>query len=105
MRTIFAALTAALLMGPNLAFAAGGQAADQAQKPSAQFQASMSLYAAGISLGKVDMDATFRGDDYHVVSNLTTSGVVNAFWQSQIQATSTGKITGGKVAPSLYDSF
>jgi hypothetical protein len=105
MRSILAATFTTLLLGPNLAFAAGGQAADQAQKPSSQFQASMSLYAAGIALGKVDMDATFRGDDYHVVSNLTTSGVVNAFWQSQIQATSTGKISGGKIAPSLYDSF
>jgi hypothetical protein len=103
-RAIAAASVAALLSA-SLAYAAGGQGADQSQKPSAQLQMAMALYAGGIGLGKVDMDATFRGDDYHVVSNLTTSGVVNAFWQSQIQATSTGKIGGGKVQPGLYDSF
>ena len=52
----------------------------------------MTLYAGGVTLGKVDMDATIRGDDYHVVSNLETGGIVNAFWQAQIQATSNGKI-------------
>ena len=36
---------------------------------------------------------------------LQTSGVVNAFWQSQIQATSSGKLGGKNLAPALYDSF
>jgi hypothetical protein len=105
MKSKSAVLVAACLMSAGAAYAAGGQGADQSQKPSSQLQMAMTLYAGGIGLGKVDMDATFRGDDYHVVSNLTTSGVVNAFWQSQIQATSTGKMSGGKVAPQLYDSF
>jgi hypothetical protein len=105
MRSTLAAAIVAVLMGPTIALAAGGQAADQGQKPSAQLQVAMSLYAGGIALGKVDMDAAFRGDEYHVTSNLTTSGVVNAFWQSQIQATSNGRIPGGKVSPALYDSF
>lgn len=87
------------------AFAAGGQGADQGSKPTSQVQMAMALYVGGVSLGKVDMDAQFRGEDYHVTSNLTTSGIVNAFWQSQIQANSNGKITSGKVQPALYDSF
>lgn len=98
-------LSAACLLSAAAAFAAGGQGADQSAKPSSQVQMAMTLYAGGVGLGKVDMDATFRGDDYHVTSNLVTSGIVNAFWQSQIQATSNGKLTGGKVSPGLYDSF
>ncbi|HEY1709734.1 MAG TPA: DUF3108 domain-containing protein [Rhizomicrobium sp.] len=100
-----ASAVAACLFSATAAFAAGGQGADDTTKPSSQLQMAMALYAGGISLGNVDMDATFRGDDYHVVSNLTTSGVVNVLWQSHIQATSTGKISGGHVEPALYDSF
>src|SRR6185312_14596457 len=103
MKFRLAASVAACLVIPASAFAAGGQGADQSQKPSSQVQ--MALYVGGVSLGKVDMDAQYRGEDYHVTSNLTTSGIVNAFWQSQIQATSNGKIPGGKVSPALYDSF
>src|SRR5262245_15390580 len=96
MKKRIAACVAASLLMSTSAFAAGGQSGvDQTSKPSSQLQMAMSLYAAGLALGKVDMDATFRGNDYHVVSNLTTSGVVNAFWQSQIQATSKGTAAGG----------
>jgi hypothetical protein len=31
--------------------------------------------------------------------------MINAFWQSEIQATSSGKIGGKALQPSLYDSF
>ena len=65
----------------------------------------MTIYAGGITLGKMDMDATVRGGEYHVVSNLETSGVVNAFWQSEIQATSSGKVSANNLSPALYDSF
>src|SRR5439155_655280 len=86
--------------------AAGGAGADEdATMPSSQLQMTMTIYAAGITIGKVDMDATIRDGKYHAVSNLTTSGVVNAFWQSQIQATSSGTIADKTLEPSLYDSF
>ena len=87
------------------AYAAGGQGADDDSGPASQLTLAMTLYAGGITLGKVDMDTTIRGDQYHAVSNLETSGVVNAFWQAQIQATSTGTIDGKSIQPSLYDSF
>jgi hypothetical protein len=87
------------------AVAAGGAGADQPAEKASQLQMAMTIYAAGITIGKVDMDATIRGSEYHVVSNLTTSGVVNAFWQSQIQATSTGRIGPKTFEPVLYDSF
>jgi hypothetical protein len=97
------ALTALLaLSGP--AWAAGGTATDS-KLPASQFQMAMTIYAGGITLGKMDIDATVRGNDYHAVSNLETSGVVNAFWQAEIQATSSGKVGERTLSPSLYDSF
>jgi hypothetical protein len=102
-RSALLALLALPVCSP--AFAAGGEAADAPTQASSQLSLALTLYAGGISLGKVDMDATIRGGDYHVVSNLETSGIVNAFWQAQIQATSSGKIGPKSLAPALYDSF
>jgi hypothetical protein len=102
MRTI--RLAAALLALPGAAWAAGGEGGGNTA-PASQLNLAMTLYAGGITLGKVDMDATIRGGEYHVVSNLETSGVVNAFWQAQIQATSNGKIGDKMFEPALYDSF
>ncbi len=86
-------------------YAAGGAGAEQSGQPSSGLAMAMTIYAGGITIGKVDMDAKIVGDNYHVVSNLETSGVVNAFWQSQIQASSSGKIDGRTFEPELYDSF
>ncbi|MEI9932232.1 MAG: DUF3108 domain-containing protein [Rhizomicrobium sp.] len=102
-RAIALALAALPLGGP--AFAAGGEAADAPAQATSQLNMALTLYAGGVTLGKVDMDATIRGDQYHVVSNLETSGIVNAFWQAQIQATSSGKIADKTFQPALYDSF
>lgn len=95
----------AFLVLPSAAFAAGGQSADVPAGPASELTLAMTLFAGGVTLGKVDMDATIRGSDYHVVSNLETSGIVNAFWQAQIQATSNGKVVSGGLKPALYDSF
>ena len=95
----------AALPGPT-AWAAGGAAgADTAQAPDSRLEVAMALYAGGVSLGKVDLDATVRGSDYRVVSHLETDGVANAFWKSTIQATSSGTIGGKTLTPALYDSF
>ena len=85
--------------------AAGGAGAEQGQQPTSGLQMAMTIYAGGITIGKVDMDTKIVGDKYHVVSNLETSGVVNAFWQSVIQASSSGKIESRLLQPTLYDSF
>lgn len=100
---ILAALLVFACPAPGLA--AGGAGADQSTSPSSQFQMTMTIYAAGITIGKVDMDATIRDGKYHAVSNLSTSGVVNAFWQSEIQATASGTIGDRNLQPLLYDSF
>jgi Protein of unknown function (DUF3108) len=91
-----------ILAGP--AFAAGGTGGDSGA-PASHFQMAMTIYAGGITLGQMDMDATVRDGKYHVVSNLETSGVVNAFWQSEIQATSSGSVSANNLSPTLYDSF
>jgi hypothetical protein len=100
----FSLVLASLLALAGPAHAAGGTATEQAG-PASQFQMAMTIYAGGITLGKMDIDATVRGNDYHAVSNLETSGVVNAFWQAEIQATSSGKLGGKNLSPVLYDSF
>lgn len=98
------ALLAVLAVTPA-ANAAGGAGAEAPAIAGSQLQMAMTLYAGGVTLGKVDLNATIRGDQYHAVSNLQTGGVVNAFWQSQIQATSTGTVAAKAFRPSLYDSF
>jgi hypothetical protein len=100
-----AALTALLIGLPTFALAAGGEGADEDSGPASRLSIAMNLYAGGLGLGKVDLNATIRGNQYHAVSNLETSGIVNAFWQARIQATSSGEIVGNRLQPSLYDSF
>ncbi|MDB5735224.1 MAG: hypothetical protein JWP16_1751 [Alphaproteobacteria bacterium] len=105
MKPAFCALI--LLATPALApaWAAGGSGAQSQAVPASQLQMAMTIYAGGITLGKMDMDAVLRGADYHVVSHLNTSGVVNAFWQAEIQATASGKVGAKGLSPELYDSF
>jgi hypothetical protein len=96
----------AILVGlATPALAAGGAGADQASQLGTQIAATFSLYAGGIGFGKMDMETNFRGTDYRSVSNFQTSGVINAFWQAEIQATSSGKIGAKILEPGLYDSF
>ena len=87
------------------ASAAGGAGSEEPAQPGDQIQFAMTMYAGGISFGKMDMDTTLRSGDYHSVSNFQTSGMVNAFWQSEIQATSSGRIGAKALQPGLYDSF
>ncbi len=87
------------------ALAAGGSGGEDPGLPSSRLEIAMTLYAGGITMGHMDLDATLRGSDYHTVSTMQTSGVVNAFWQSEIQATASGKLGARNFAPALYDSF
>lgn len=104
MRSFFLALLGTVIIS-QAASAAGGAGAEAPAVAGSQLQMAMTLYAGGVTLGKVDLNATIRGDQYHAVSNLQTGGVVNAFWQSQIQATSTGTVGSKSFRPTLYDSF
>ncbi len=105
---VFAAPFAAwgLLLAPWApALAAGGAGAETSTEAASRLEMAMTLYAGGITMGHMTLDASLRGTDYHAVSTLQTSGVINAFWQSEIQAASSGKLNGRTLAPALYDSF
>jgi hypothetical protein len=86
------------------AWGAGGEGTDDST-PSSTLELGYDLYVGGISLGKVAMSARFQGEDYKAISTLETKGIVNAFWQSKIEAASSGQLSDGRVQPSLYDSF
>jgi len=92
------------LTGSQPVLAVGGEAADK-DGPSSTLELSYDLYVGGISLGKVSMSARFQGEDYKALSTLETKGIVSAFWQSKIEASSSGQLAGGRVQPALYDSF
>ena len=98
-----ALLAALTLASPVLG--AGGEGAPDGSQPASTLDLSYDLYVGGISLGKVGMSARFQGEDYTAISRLETKGIVNAFWQAQIEASSSGLVNEGRVQPSLYDSF
>jgi len=95
----------AFLAAATPVLAAGGASQEEPALPSSRLEVAMTLYAGGITMGHMDLDATLRGPDYHAVSTMQTSGVVNAFWQSEIQATASGKLGAKGFTPALYDSF
>lgn len=99
------ALLALALLLPLPALAAGGSGGGDSALPASRLEVSMTLYAGGITMGKMDLDASLRGGDYRAVSNLKTEGVINAFWKSEIQATASGKVGAHGLTPGLYDSF
>jgi hypothetical protein len=99
-----AALCLAVLTLSPPVFGAGGEATDHAT-PASTLDLSYSLYVGGIPLGKVAMTARFQGNDYKAISTVETAGIVNAFWQSKIEAASNGLLERGAVRPSLYDSY
>ncbi len=86
------------------ALGVGGEGPDDSA-PASTLELGYDLYVGGISLGKVAMSARFQGDDYKAISTLETKGIVNAFWQAKIEASSNGSVGNGRVQPNLYDSF
>ncbi len=94
------------LMGTLPALAAGGDSdgPDTGSGPARSVDASYDVYAGGVTLGKVDLSARIQGGSYKIVSSLETTGVVNRFWQSSIQTSSTGSFAGTRIQPSEYDS-
>lgn len=96
-------LLGALMVTPPV-LGAGGEDVDAAT-PTSTLNLAYELYAGGIPLGKAAMSARFQGADYKAISTVETSGIVNAFWQSKVEASSSGLVSNGRVQPSLYDSF
>jgi Protein of unknown function (DUF3108) len=100
---IVGAALASLTLSPPV-FGAGGETVDRST-PASTLELSYDLYVGGIALGKVAMSAHFQGTDYKAISTLETSGIVNAFWQSKIEAASNGLVRQGDIRPALYDSY
>jgi hypothetical protein len=100
---IVGSVLAALTLSPPV-FGAGGETTDHTT-PVSTLDISYDLFVGGIPLGKAAMTARFQGADYKAVSTLETAGIVNAFWQSKIQASSNGFVERGSVRPALYDSY
>jgi hypothetical protein len=101
---ISGALLAVLLLTPP-AFAAGGEDVDRSGSPVSTLDLSYALYVGGIPLGKVALSARVQGRDYKAISTVETLGIVSTFWQSKIETSANGTLTGATVRPSLYDSF
>jgi hypothetical protein len=93
-----------ILTASQPVLAVGGEAADK-NGPGSTLDLSYDLFVGGISLGKVSMSARFEGEDYKALSTLETKGIVSAFWQAKVEASSSGLVTAERVQPSLYDSF
>lgn len=98
------AVLAALTLSPPTVWAAGGETVDHGI-PTSTLELSYNLFVGGIGLGKIAMSARFQGTDYKAISTLETSGIVNAFWQSKIEAASNGLVQQGDIRPALYDSY
>jgi hypothetical protein len=94
---------AALALSPvPAAFAAGGEIADE---PASTLELEYRLYAGGIPLGRVDLNARVRGDSYTAASTLETVGIANALWEARLEATSFGVLGTGDLTPASYDAF
>jgi hypothetical protein len=89
----------------NAAHAAGGEADIADTASSSELSVVMTLYIGGITLGKIDLTSTLRSGQYYAVSNLETTGIINAFWKQMIQATSSGRIDGNSFRPAFYDAY
>ncbi len=99
------ALLLASLSFAGAAFGAAGETSGDATTPVSTLDLSFELYAGGIRLGHAGISARVQGTDYKAISTLETRGLVNAFWQSKIETSSSGELTARRVQPSLYDSF
>lgn len=103
---ILAALVSGSLILPGTAFAAGGESADyEDEGPSSTLDLNYKLFIGGIPLGRIDVSTRIRNGTYNVSSSLETEGIVNSFWQSRIEATSSGLLQASAFLPSVYDSY
>jgi hypothetical protein len=105
MRSGVLGLLLAGLAAISPAGAVGGEDSGDPAAPVSTLDLNLDLFVGGITLGHAGMTARVQGSGYKAVSTLQTSGIVNAFWQSKIETSSSGTLAAGTVRPSLYDSF
>ena len=80
-------------------------AGEPAAKAESTLRIAYGLRIGIFSLGRVDLMQQFQGSDYHADSTLQTSGIVNLFWKSKIEAHSSGALNHDHLEPALYDSL
>ena len=59
----------------------------------------------GIPFGHTDFDSKFKQEAYNTTSHFETSGIVSAFWNAKIEASSSGQVSPHGLEPAVYDSF
>lgn len=99
------ACLAAALIAPALAGEPATKVASLEPDKPGTLDLAYSIAFWGIPFGHTNYDGKFADDSYTVKSHFKTSGIVSAFWQSEIDATANGHYTPHAIEPSLYDSF
>lgn len=74
-----------------------------AQPSQAEFV--LTVHLGGVTLGTIGFKSQFQNDTYSAVTKLKTGGVLNSFYAASIEASSTGFVKGGRVAPASYNSM
>ncbi len=83
---------------------AGGEYLATEDQPST-LDITFRLYAGGIPFGAITMSTRIQGGKYLASSTVETSGLINRFWESNIEAASNGDIGQSQVRPARYDNF
>ena len=95
-------LASVTLSGP--VYSAGGEYLPGEEQAST-LDIAFRLYAGGIPFGDITMSTRIQGEKYLASSTIETSGLINRFWESKIEAASNGDIGENLVKPARYDNF
>jgi hypothetical protein len=95
-------LASVTLSGP--VYSAGGEYFP-GEESASTLDIAFRLYAGGIPFGDITMSTRIQGEKYLASSTIETSGLVNRFWESKIEAASNGDIDESLVRPARYDNF
>jgi hypothetical protein len=100
---------AAILLGGLLVAASRAPGAEKlASLPPAnagQLNVDYAIAFWSIPIGGTHFDIRMTPTGYTTSSHFETSGIVSAFWQSIIDASSTGQLSPRSVSPTVYDSY
>ena len=92
-----------------LALPAAGDQTKPARVASLEANASLGVAYTisfwGIPFGHTDFDSKFHDQAYSTSSHFQTSGIVSAFWNAKIEASSNGQVAPHALEPAVYDSL
>jgi hypothetical protein len=96
-------LLAALLV--NAGSAPGAEKVASLAPEASRLSVAYTIAFWSLPIGGTSFDIRLTPAGYTTSSHFETSGIVSAFWQSIIDASSTGQLSPRSVSPTLYDSF